>query len=339
MSRGNELFEKVIATTNSGDDSLRGAGGLLKPEQANRFIDYMWDATVLGSQVRKIRMKSDTVEIDKVSVGQRIVRKATEAVDTGENAGATFAKVSLTAVKLRLDWELSREALEDNIEGDDLEDHIARLMATQAANDIEDLAINGDVNSSDPLLKSFDGYSKKFRAGAHVIDNGNAVMDRGTLNKALKAMPRNYMQRRGDLKFFTGSNAIQDYVFSLQAVESGYVNPESLAAAGINQAVRTDGPAGFTTYNAFGIPIQEVPLFLEDRKQNDSTGDADNTELWLTFPKNLLWGIKRDIEIFKEYVIKKDTIEYTVYTRVGVGVENLDAVVVVKNIKVDLPTV
>ncbi len=37
-----------------------------------------------------------------------------------------------------MDWELSTESLEDNIEGADLEDHIARLMATQAGNDIEE---------------------------------------------------------------------------------------------------------------------------------------------------------------------------------------------------------
>jgi len=331
MSKGNELLRKVVTTTRIGE----GDGGLMNAEQSNKFIDYMWDATVLGDQVRKIRMKADTVDIDKVAVGRRIVRLATEAVDTGENAGATFSKISLTAVKLRLDWELSSESLEDNIEGEDLENHIARLMATQAANDIEDIAINGDTASADPALKAFDGYSKRFRQGAHVLDANGEPITRAILSKALKAMPRNYMQRRGDLKFFAGTNAIQDYLFSLQAVESGMVNPETLASAGVNQAVRPD-TKGFSVGQAFGLRINEVPLFLEDRRLNDTgAGSQDHSELWLTFPQNLLWGIKRDIEVYREFVPKKDTIEYTVYTRIGVQVENLDAVVVVKNIKVD----
>ena len=102
----------------------------------------MWDATTLANEGRVIRMRSNTVDLDKVSVGQRITRLATEAVDDGVNTEATFTKVSLTTKKLRLDWELSAESLEDNIEGAALEDHIARLMATQFGNDVEDLEVS-----------------------------------------------------------------------------------------------------------------------------------------------------------------------------------------------------
>ncbi|QMP84182.1 major capsid protein [Streptomyces phage Coruscant] len=325
-----ELIEKVIRTT----EVAAGGGGLLNPEQANRFIDYMWDATVLGRQVRTIRMKSDTVDIDKVGIGERLLRVATEAVDTGVNAGATFSKISLTTKKLRLDWEISTESLEDNIEGEALEDHIARLMATQAGNDLEDVAINGDTASADPLLKAFDGWRKRALAAGHVIDHGGATVDRTVFNKALKAMPRNYMQRRNQLKFFTGSNIIQDYLFTLQQLESTFVNPESLAAAGINQAVRTEGPAGFTMGNAFGLPVQEVPLFEETKAGDYSGATGNHGDVWLTFPQNLLWGVKREIQIYREFKNKKDTTEYTMYCRVGTQIENADAFVVVKNVKI-----
>lgn len=208
----NELLEKVIRTTEVGS----GGGGLLNAEQADRFIDYMWDATVLGSQVRTIRMRATEQDIDKIGVGERLMRVATEAVDDGVNAGATFTKISLTTKKLRLDWELSTESLEDNIEGDALEDHIARLMATQAGNDIEDVAINGNTAlTSDPLMKAFDGWRKLALAGGHVVDHAGQPLNRAAANKALKAMPRKYMQRRNGLKFFTGSNLIQDYLYGL----------------------------------------------------------------------------------------------------------------------------
>jgi hypothetical protein len=326
-----ELIEKVIRTT----EVASGGGGLLNPEQANRFIDYMWDSTVLGSQVRTIRMRSDTIDIDKIGVGERLVRVATEAVDDGVNAGATFSKISLTTKKLRLDWEISTESLEDNIEGSDLEDHIARLMATQAGNDIEDLAINGDTAlTSDPLLKAFNGWRKRALAGGHVIDNGGTTINRGVFNKALKAMPRNYMQRRGALKFFTGSNVIQDYLFSLQNVSTEFVTPLDMAQAGINQSVRTEGVAGFTTGNAFGIPVQEVPLFSETLDGDYSGASGDHADVWLTFPQNLLWGVKREIQIYRQFAQKKDTTEYTMYCRVGTQIENVDAFVVVKNVKI-----
>ncbi|AYB70890.1 major capsid protein [Streptomyces phage Yaboi] len=326
-----EMIEKVIRTT----EVASGGGGLLNAEQSNRFIDYMWEATVLGTQVRTIRMRADTVDIDKLGIGERLMRVATEAVDDGVNAGATFSKISLTTKKLRLDWEISTESLEDNIEGEALEDHIARLMATQAGNDLEDLAINGDTAlTGNPLLKAFDGWRKRALAGGHVIDHGGAGVDRSVFNKALKAMPRKYMQRRNGLKFFTGSNVIQDYLFSLQNTSADYVTPEALAAAGINSGVRTEGPAGFTTGNAFGIPVQEVPLFEETLNGDYSGASGDHADVWLTFPNNMLWGVKREVQIFTEFKPKKDTTEYTMYCRVGTQIENADAFVVVKNVKI-----
>lgn len=324
----NEMLEKVIRTTEVGS----GGGGLLNAEQSNRFIDYMWDATVLGSQVRTVRMKSDTVDIDKVGVGQRLMRVATEAVDDGVNAGATFTKISLTTKKLRLDWELSSESLEDNLEGDALEDHIARLMATQAGNDLEDLAINGDTAlTGDPLLKAFDGWNKRAKATGHVVDHAGTGLNRAAFNKALKAMPRKYMQRRNGLKFLVGTNLIQDYLYTLSdAAQATYdIATETIR----NGPVRTEGSAGFTTGNAFGVTIQEVPLFNETQTGDYSAATGNHGDLWLTFPQNLLWGVKREIAVYREFKPKKDTIEYTMFTRVGTQVENADAFVVVKNIK------
>jgi len=324
----NELLEKVIRTTEIG----AGGGGLLQPEQSNRFIDYMWDASVLASQVRTIRMRSTEQEIDKISVGERLMRVATEAVDDGVNVGAVFTKISLTTKKLRLDFELSSESLEDNLEGDALEDHIARLMATQAGNDLEDLAINGDVAlTTDPLLKAFDGWRKRARAAGHVIDHGGANLNRAAFNAALKAMPRKYMQRRNQLKFFTGSNVIQDYMYSLSDAAN---STQDIATAAISRGVRTEGPAGFTTGFAFGTPVQEVPLFDETQNGSYTGATGDHGEVWLTFPQNLLWGVKRDIVVYREFKPKKDTIEYTMFCRVGTQIENVDAFVVVSNVKV-----
>ncbi|NBQ65851.1 MAG: phage major capsid protein, partial [Verrucomicrobia bacterium] len=162
----------------------------------------MFDATVIGKVARTVRMKSDTAEIDRMSVGEKLMKLATEGDNDGANAAVTFSKISLTTKKLRMDWELSTESLEDNIEGADLEDHIARLMATQAGNDIEDVILNGDTSlTGDALYKSFDGVVKKAKASGRVVDAAGAEVSREVFNKALKAMPRKYKQRRADLRF------------------------------------------------------------------------------------------------------------------------------------------
>jgi|SRR6185436_3626026 len=324
-----DILEKVIRTTEVGS----GGGGLLTAEQSNMFIDYMFDATVMLRDCRTQRMRSEVAEIDKIAVGQRLIRAATEAVDTGENAGVTFSKISLTTTKIRLDWELSRESLEDNIEGAGLEDHIARLMSAQFGNDLEDLAINGDTTSSDKTIKIFNGWYKLALAGAHVVDAGGLPLNLAAFNKALKAMPRTYMQKRLDLKFYTGSNSIQDYLYSIAQQGNGAWSGPRSDAVIENGPVRTEGPNGFVAGRPFGVVLQEVPLFLETENASYSGGTGDHGHLELTFPKNRVLGIKRQIEVFRQFAQKKDAIEYTSYVRAGVNWENLDAAVIVKNIK------
>lgn len=351
---GNELLEKVISTSSIGADSSNG-GGLLSPQQSGRFIDYMWDATTLGGQVRRIRMRANEVELDRMAIGERLVRVATEAVDDGVNAAVAFTKVSLGTVKLRLDWELSSESLEDGLEGEDLEDHIARLMAAQAANDLEDLAINGDTinQQGDALLKAFDGWRKRLFYGGYVVDASTIrlpdgtldnTLHRGTFNAALRAMPRKYMGRRGSLKFFTSAGLLQDYMYQAQFAE----NLQGGFATGPQERPGTanDNPgpnAGWSPAAPYGVRAQEVPLFPEYNIDFNAASSGLGTpgvgqqsgrgsDLWLVDPQNLIWGVKREIQVFREFKPKKDTIEYTLYTRVGANVENPQASVVVKNV-------
>ena len=345
----NETLEKAVAagtqvSTGFGSatggtgvhvGSENGNGGLLNPEQSARFLDYMFDATVIGKVARTVRMKSDTAEIDRMSVGEKLMKLATEADNTAINAGVTFSKISLTTKKLRMDWELSTESLEDNIEGADLEDHIARLMATQAGNDIEDVLLNGDTAlTGDALYKSFDGVVKKAKANGRVVDAAGAAVSREVFNKALKAMPRKYKQRRGDLRFLAGSNLIQDFLYA-NSIGTNQTIPQDIASSVIRGGVAPlGGPAGYVAPFAFGIPIVEVPLLNETQTGTYTTPTGSHGDIHLTFPNNVVIGIKRDVTVYRFFQPRKDTIEYTMYTRVGVQIEQADAWVVVKNVKV-----
>jgi hypothetical protein len=332
----NELLEKVIQTTQLGSE--KGLG-LLPPEQADRFITYVWDATVIGSETRKIRMRSDTVELDRMAVGERILRVATEAVDDHVNVAPAFSKISLTTSKLRLDWELSTEALEDGIEGDNLEDTVARLMAGQIGNDLEDLIINGDSRSPDPLMRAFDGYRlNATRNGGTQLDNGGETVSRGTFHRMLRNMDRRYMQKRNNLRFYAGSNIVADYLTHLYNAYSSDAQTNQQFLNG-NPAVEPGGGYGQKYNLAFGVPVFEVPLFAENlnREGTDvaAEGQAQHGSIELTFPQNRIFGIKREIKVFREFKPKKDTIEYTVFTRCGAAVENPDAFIVMNGVKID----
>jgi len=353
----NELLQKVIDTTSlgqnagasnamSGDTSVYSGVGLLYPDQANRFLDYMWDATILAKTARTIRMRSNTTEIDRTYVNQRIMTVATEDQPSNYATGYTnkeaqFAKVSLTTRKLRLDWELSAESLEDNIEGPDLEDHIARLMATQAGNDVEDVLING-TGTGGGLFSAFKGFRQLAVDNAHVLDAGGYGLDKAVFNAAIKQLPRKYKQRRNQLRFFTGSNLVQDYLYNLTAMSQTGFTPFDIASSIVRGDVAAnDGGPGTVTPFAFGIPVVNVPLIDETaRTVTVSAGSASgNNSLYagdvhLTFPQNFIIGIKRDVVVYRLFQPKKDTIEYTLFIRVGCQLENYDAHVIVRNVAV-----
>ena len=237
-------FASTTGGTGTHVASENGNGGLLNPEQSARFLDYMFDSTVIGKVARTVRMKADTTEIDRIGVGTKLMKLATEGDNTGANAAVTFSKISLTTKKLRMDWELSTESLEDNIEGPDLEDHIARMMATQAGNDIEDVVLNGNTAlTDDALYKSFNGVVKKAKTYGRVVDAGGAAVSRAVFNSALKALPRKYKQRRTDLRFLAGSNLIQDFLYA-NSIGTNMTIPQDIASSVIRGEVQPlSGPA------------------------------------------------------------------------------------------------
>jgi len=339
QSVGSQLGNTATAAfgSTSGPNAVNptgAAGGILAPEQARRFIDYVWDATVLAKDGRRVTMRANTMEIEKVNVGERVIRAAAQGAPDYTNAGATFTKVELTTKKIRLDWEVSTEALEDNIEGGALEDHLVRLMTNAFANDIEDLAINGTGTGSDAFLSIMPGFIKQTRGtvgndaheyAATVADNNYTTT---VMQGLLLAMPRKYRALKSNLKFYAGTDAFAGIVRNngtlADAISSAF--SDRIGSTQANRQEFLDGTAqtlgNSRTTRVLGVDVLEVPYY--------PAGYVD-----LTFPQNRVWGFQRDITVNREYVAKKDTIEYTVFVRFGIQWEELDAVAYVDSDSAD----
>jgi len=332
---GNTATAAFGSTTGANAVNPTGsAGGILAPEQARRFIDYVWDATVLAKDGRRVTMRANTMEIEKVNVGERVIRAAAQGAPDYTNVGATFTKVELTTKKIRLDWEVSTEALEDNIEGGALEDHLVRLMTNAFANDIEDLAINGLGTGADAFLSIMAGFVKQTRGtvgnAAHEYaatiadDNYTTTVMQGLL----LAMPRKYRALKSNLKFYAGTDAFAGIVRNngtlADAISSAFA--DRIGSTQANRQEFLDGGAqtlgNSRTTRVLGVDVLEVPYY--------PAGYVD-----LTFPQNRVWGFQRDITVNREYKPKKDTIEYTVFVRFGIQWEELDAVAYVDSDSAD----
>jgi hypothetical protein len=307
---------------NAVNPSGEAGSGILRPEQAQRFIDYVWDATVLAQDGRRVTMRANTMELEKINVGERVIRSAAQGVGDYTNTGATFSKVELTTKKIRLDWEVTAEALEDNVEGAALEDHLVRLMTNAFANDIEDLAINGD-GSTGNFLSIMKGFVKKHKDNGDSHEVALTVADNAwtpeKMQEIILGMPRKYRALKNNLKFYVGTDTFAGIVKHNGTLADAIAEAMGNRVAGTaaNRQAYLDGNGqtfgGARTTRVLGIDVQEVPYYPD--------GYVD-----LTFPQNRVWGFQRDIVVNREYKAKKDTIEYTVFVRFGIQWEEEDAI-------------
>jgi hypothetical protein len=170
-------------------------GGILGTQQFRQFFEDMFDSDALMRMVRRVPMEAAVQQIDKIGIASRIAFGATENDTNVANRlrVPTFSKVTLTAKKYMLPWALTDEVNEDNIEGQSIEDRIARMMATQFGLDILDVAINGDdttgaattvaVNvdgTSDPVnvtVASVTGFPRTGTAGYLLIGTENLLYE------------------------------------------------------------------------------------------------------------------------------------------------------------------
>ena len=326
MTENNEILEKAAAASSIVSGGIGGVstpaagildntnpvgdlvsdGGILQTEQSRQFIEYIFEQQVLAQDGRRVTMRANTTELEKMNVGERVIRAAAQADATYTNADVQFTKVTLTTKKIRLDWEVSSEALEDNIEGAGLEDHLVRTMTRAFANDLEDLAINGTGAGTNNFLNILEGFVS-IEADGNSATYGTDIED---LQGLVLAMPRKYRGSRSNMKFYADTETVAAIVNGLGS--SGNLNSERIVERVI------DGTAPQTlgspiSYRVLGLPLVEVPLM--------PAGYVS-----LTFPENRIWGFQRDVTVHREFKPKKDTVEYTVFLRFGVAVEETDAV-------------
>lgn len=252
-----EIVAKAIITT----DAL-AAAGLLGDEQADQFIDYVIDVTELRGSVRVVRFRAQNLDIDKIGVGQRVTVPKSEARDPGIRRGVTTSKVTLTPQELMTPFEISDNFAENNLQGEDVEDTIIRMMATQTANDIEEMLVNADVLGParleddlepggsttqvirDPLMRLMDGWLRLMDSG-NVYDATGASISLRVFSAIIRTLPVKFRRTRRNLRFFISMDLEQLWREKVSA---------RMTAKG------DDAMASSSPIPVFGVPLIPVPL-------------------------------------------------------------------------------
>ena len=305
-----ELLRKAIDT---GD---LAAGGLLGTEQANRFIDLVADQSVMLKEARVVRMRSSVTELDKIATAGRVSKLKAEGIAPGDLSEPAFSKVTLTAVDIITPFEVTFEALEDSIEGDNLETTVIAAMAKQTATDLEELAIQGDTGSADEFLQGLDGW-RALAGDGHEVDVEGDTLDKSVFAAMYKALPNKCKRNHGDLRFFFAPACVQDWHDSFADRPTG----------GGDSALQSAQAPPY-----MGIPVVSASNIPTNLDGINGHSGSDLSYGFLTPRENLVFGIHREVRVDKDKDILRGVNIYAITTRIAVEFEDADSVVLVVNL-------
>jgi hypothetical protein len=277
------------------DSSLFSTGGKLSAETADRFIDWLIAKQTALGKVTTRRMMANTGYIDELTISTRKVRKATEATAPSVAGAIGNKRRTLTTVEVIWAEDVTLTFLEDNIEKRGAEAHIARMLATQFGNDLNDLAWNGDVSinsTPDNFVETNNGWLAIAAADSDVEKPtvSGASSCTALLQTMYRAMPVEYLGLT-DLGFFMPVPFCQRYAEEVSTRETAF---------GDQILVN-----GFPALRYFGMPVvPETHLYLTS---------AD--EGVLTPFSNLYHGIQRQITVDSEWKPRTRVVEFTITAR------------------------
>lgn len=313
----------------AGADTFRGQMGADAPvhltEAQRKYIldRVINEATMLG-MVRKYAMDRPAVAIPRMSVGTRIARANVaggheESTSMGTRVAPDFENIELKSSRIVLPWTVTEEFLQDNPEQGAAEGLIADMMATQLANDLEDLAVNGDeALTGEPLLRANNGFTKLGGSG-NVVDFNAAAFTPAVFEQMLRKMPQKYRNRdRSKLKFFVPF-----------ALEMDYVNARSARIGERADDALTNG--GSANYGGIDIvPIAYLP------STGNVNGGSNESTLYLSDPQNMVFGVQKDIQMRKttegKNAIDFNERYYALHCRIDFLIQNTEAFVLGKEV-------
>lgn len=294
-------------------------GGLLLPEQSNTFIRKLLKTPTILPRVRVVSMAQPQRKINKIGFGSRILRAAVSstALSQADRAKPTTSQLSMSTSEVIAEVRLPYDVLEDNIESagaannenantgpGGLRNTIIEMIAERAALDMEELALNGDTASGDAYLALQNGYLKTALTAGNVVDYQNAAIDKTLFKKGKFAMPDQYLRDLPNMAHFVSTDQQTEYVDTL-----------ANRATGLGDTMIANGGQP----QAYGSPVVPVPTLT------DTVGLFCN-------PKNLVFGIQRQISMEYDKDITARVYIMVLTARVAFMIEEPEAVVFYENI-------
>lgn len=321
--------EKIAKAFNGGDSS-----GLvhLNTAQADKFIDYVVDESVILKSSRVVRMDTPKKTIGKIGISDKILYPAQRgvALDTAKRVQATPTSIQLVSQEVIGEVRVLDDELEDNIEGSAFKEHLMKMIAKKVANQLERVALYArKVANPADLLQMFDGFVKLIETTGVVVDANvgfaDRYIDKDKLAKLRKSIDTKYRTMLNkwyipddlaidyEVKYEASANSVRkDGAFGLEFTKANIMSTERpvIKASGLNTTLTASPVAGATVINVTATTNLSVgdtiTLALGGDKEFTTTVTAINT-LALTLADALPFGYTYTLPA--ENTVKETTLD------------------------------
>lgn len=334
----------------------------LEAEEADRFIDYIVDESVMKGKARIVRMNKETKNIRALGLGTGDFLRPGATFSTSEYKKVLSENlIQLTSVKVRGCIAIFDDDLEDNVEGDAFVDHLMRMVAKKMSNELDVAYWIGDTAAGnaygDTDIKSLwdgwryriangdtdgDTYYNDVSGGSTVLDaedSGSFDLEEGRIamvgasapynwefkyNKILQTLASKY--KTGGLKnlaFYNNDNVSQNYIEALAARST---------VLGDN-AIIGGAPLQYGLVPIVSCPNMPITMAGGTQATEKATTGA-YADCLLTPNGNLIIGIQRDIKIESQREAADEATYWFYSMRVVPAIENINACVLLRKLLV-----
>lgn len=178
-------------------DSATANGGLvhLNTEQADKFIDYIVDESIIMKDAKVVKMSKPTKKVATLDINDEIFVPGIDG-ESLENIKATALEKELVTQEIVAVVKIKDDELEDNIEGNAFKDHLFRLIAKKGSTQLEKVGLYAKkVTGAKTVDRMFNGFITETERNGNVVDATDTTLfadrfiDRTKLTKTRKAIP------------------------------------------------------------------------------------------------------------------------------------------------------
>jgi len=295
------------------------SGGLMNPTQFNTFYRKMIDAPTILKDARNVPMNIDSMKVEKIGFGQRVLRAGQEgvALTEAQRSKPTTSTITLNAKEVIAEVNITYDTLENNIEKGGLQNTIMSMLAERVALDMEELIINGDTASADPYLALIEGIRKK--AVSHIFDAAGNVVDKGLFKQLYNKIPTKYLRNPAEWRYYAS------YANELEWKDQVVARQTALG----DQTLQGGMP------NAYGIGVKGIAM-LQEYEATIETVTQQVNDAFLVHPKNILVGFSRNVRVEVDKDIRERKFIVVLTAKLDTQFEEEDAVAKAININPSL---